>query len=399
MSQHPRDLCPQKFEALLFDSRPARTGIYPAAVYHCHSAEHASKVLGNEVEGYAYQRDGHPNADVLAAKCLALHGAEQAVVTSSGQAALVAAVLSHLEPDDHVLLSNRLYGGTSVLVGDEAKRWRIDSTEVDTCDLEQTEAAIQANTKMIVVETISNPTLRVADIRRLSELAHAHGAILLVDNTFATPVVCKPLELGADLVMESMTKFMNGHGDVILGLICGTHAAMQRLPTVVSKWGLASSPFDCWLAERGLETLYVRMLAAADTCRELSEKLLPIKDGIERIDFPGLPSHLDHHTAREQFAKNRAGETLFANMMTLHLVGGMSAANRFMERCRAIPYCPSLGETVTTLSHPASSSHRNLDESQLNELGMSSGTVRLSIGLERMDYLLEAILPAVSVEA
>lgn len=396
MPKPTRDLCPQKIEAPLFESRPSRSAIFPAAVYQCNSPEHATQLLGDNPQGYAYQRDGHPNGDIVTEKCRLLHRADRAIVTSSGQAAMSAAILSQLNPGDHVLISNRLYGGSSVLFGDEATRWGIQVSEVDTCNLAETQAAFRENTRMVVVETISNPTLRVADIRQLSQICHQGNALLLVDNTFATPIVCRPLELGADLVLESMTKFMNGHGDVMLGLLCGADAIWSRVPQVVSKWGLAASPFDCWLAERGLETLFVRMQSAAETCREISEKLLAINSAIERIDYPGLPSHFDHSLATEQFAKNRAGDTLFANMLTLHLTGGMNAANELIQRCREIPYCPSLGETMTTLSHPASSSHRNLNQQQLSQLGMSSGTIRLSIGLESPEYLMESLSKALS---
>lgn len=390
-----QDLCPKKLEAPLFDSRPSRSGIFPAAVYHCESPEHASQQLGDNPKGYAYQRDGHPNADIVAEKGRLLHASENAIVTSSGQSAMAAALLSQLKPGDHILLSSRLYGGTSVLVQDEGSLLGFESSLVDTCDLKATAAAFQPNTRMLIVETISNPTLRIADLEALASLAHENDALLLVDNTFASPVICQPLEWGADLVLESMTKFMNGHGDVMLGLLCGRNELWGRVPKVVSKWGLASSPFDCWLAERGLETLFVRMLAAAETAQIISEKLLAIKSGIERIDYPSLPSHTDSHLATRQFAKNRCGKTLYGNMLTLHLDGGLTAAQCFMKKCHEIPYCPSLGETVTTLSHPASSSHRNLDSQGLKSLGMSEGTIRLSIGLESPEFIVEAVAKAI----
>ncbi len=389
-----RDLCPRKAEAPLFKSHPSRSPIYATAVYECESPDHAREVLSGEGKGYAYQRDGNPNSDILAEKIRLLHDADRTIVTSSGQGALTTAIFSQLSPGDHILLSNRLYGGTTTLIQQEMSALGFESSEVDMCEVAQVKEATRANTKMLILETMSNPTLRVAPLETLAELAHANEALLVVDNTFATPIVCQPFRFGADMVLESLTKFMNGHGDVILGALAAREGLWERIPNVVSRWGFTASPFDCWLAERGLETLFVRMEAAAQTAFELSQKLQAISSGIERIDYPGLPSHLDIETITSQFARNRAGETLFGNMITLHLAGGSKRANSFIESCSAIPYCPSLGETQTTLSHPASSSHRNLSEADLESLGMSSGTIRLSIGLESSEFILDAIMKA-----
>ena len=250
----------------------------------------------------------------------------------------------------------------------------------------------------MVVETISNPTLRVADLEALAKLTHERGAMLMVDNTFATPILCRPLDWGADLVMESLTKFMNGHGDAMLGLICGKDSCWDSIESTVIGWGLAASAFDCWMGERGLETLFVRMQTAAKSCeavfQRLSQESVSADGGIERIDFPGDPNHPDYSIAVKQFTEAN-GEPLFGNLLTLHLPGGKSAASRFMDRIKtSIPYCPSLGDTVTTLSHPASSSHRSMTEAELNKLGISSGTVRVSIGLESPDSIADAIIQA-----
>jgi cystathionine beta-lyase/cystathionine gamma-synthase len=213
-------------------------------------------MLGGKLPGYVYQRDGHPNAYLLAEKCRQLHGAERAAIAASGMGALAAALLSQLKAGDHCIVGSRVYGKTHVLFGIEASRLGIEMTAVDTCDLGATAAAFRPNTKLLLAETIANPLLEVADIAELAEIAHARRAVLLVDNTFASPILCQPLALGADLVMESLTKTMNGHSDVILGLLCGRESAFERVPAVISAWGLSSSPFDCWLAERGLATAH-----------------------------------------------------------------------------------------------------------------------------------------------
>ena len=275
MPDRVRDLCPRNLELPLFGSRPSRTPIYPAAVYRCESTDQANRRLGGQEPGYVYQRDRHPNADVVAEKCRQLHHAQWAYVTASGMSAIALAALAHLKSGDHVVISDRLYGRTRVLLQDEGSRLGIQSTTADLLDQESAKAAIGNNTRMMVVETISNPMLRVADLRGLAALAHNANALLLVDNTFASPVICRPLEWGADLVVESITKIMNGHGDLMMGLLCGGEGRAAdlagRCGSVLASWGLASSPFDCWLAERGLGTLYHRVTAASQTAQWLAE--------------------------------------------------------------------------------------------------------------------------------
>ena len=396
-SKRRQDICASKIVAPLGNSHPSRSPLQTATVYQCDSPEQAKDALSGNATSYAYRRMGHPNADVVAEKCRQLHDAERANVVASGQSAMATVLLSQLKAGDHVLLSNRLYGGTSVLVGD-ATRFGIESSPFDCCELANVAENFQPNTRLVVVETISNPTLRIADLESLARVTHEHGAMLMVDNTFATPILCRPLDWGADFVMESMTKFMNGHGDAMLGVVCGKEANWDSIPSTIATWGLAASPFDCWLAERGLETLFVRMQAAARTCETVFQRLLkeswPTDGGIERIDFPGTPECSDYSIAVKQFSATE-GKPLFGNLLTLHLSDGQSAAKRFIERCQAkIPYCPSLGETVTTLSHPASSSHRNMMEPELNKLGMSSGTIRISVGLESPETIADAIIQA-----
>jgi hypothetical protein len=195
------------------------------------------------VEGYVYQRDGHPNAYLLAEKCRLLHAAERAAITASGMAALATAMLSQLASGDHVVIGSRVYGKTLQLFGVEARLLGIEATPVDTCDLAAVEQAVRLNTRLIVAETIANPLLEVADIAGLAEIATRRGVTLLIDNTFASPILCRPLALGANLVMESLTKTMNGHSDVILGLLAGKESVWSRVGQVISAFG---SPSGAW---------------------------------------------------------------------------------------------------------------------------------------------------------
>ncbi|MEO8165422.1 MAG: aminotransferase class I/II-fold pyridoxal phosphate-dependent enzyme, partial [Betaproteobacteria bacterium] len=238
----PDDICPRPDKPVAHTTQPMAPAIYPTSVWMCNDTNQADQLLAGELEGYVYQRDGHPNADAFADKVAALHRAERVAITSSGMAALSLAILTQLEPGDHVIVSEQLYGRSLLLFTQELNRLGIGSTRVDTCDPDATRNAIRSATKLLVVETISNPCLNVADIAALAEIAHAGQAKLLVDNTFATPVLCRPLEFGADLVMESVSKMMNGHSDIMLGALCGFERDWERVPLVLSAWGLASSP-------------------------------------------------------------------------------------------------------------------------------------------------------------
>jgi cystathionine beta-lyase/cystathionine gamma-synthase len=354
--------------------------MYPTSVWRCNDTDQAEQILAGQSEGYVYQRDRHPNADALAEKVALLHRAEEVAVTSSGMAAMSLALLSQLQAGDHVIASSQIYGRNLQLLTEEAARLGIASTTVDTCDLSQVAAAIQPTTKLIVVETIANPRLQVADLAGLAEIAHRAGGKFLVDNTFATPVLCQPLEHGADFVLESASKMINGHSDVMLGLLCGRTTDWQRVATTVSVWGLASGPFECWLAARGLASLHLRAERAFTNAQNVAEFLAKRPD-VMSVDFPGLPDHPQHELAVRQFGDR------FGSIVTFELPGGRSAADAFIARARQIPFSPSLGETSTTLSHPESTSHRGLTVDERTALGISGGTIRLSVGTESNEFV------------
>jgi cystathionine beta-lyase/cystathionine gamma-synthase len=381
--ENPDDLCPRPQHLPKQATEPHAPPVYLSSVYECRDPEQADALLAGREHGYVYARDGHPNADLLAEKCRQLHGTERAAITSSGMAALALAVLSQLEPGDHVVLSNQLYGRSLALFSGEAARWGIASTVVDTCHLDAVRKALESNTKLVVVETISNPLLRVADLAALAALTHQGGAALLADNTLAGPAICRPAEFGADWVIESVTKTMNGHSDVILGLLCGPADRWQRVPAVLSTWGLASAPFDCWLASRGLGTLAVRIERASANALAVARFLAGEKK-VEAVYYPGLPEHPGHALARRQFGDR------FGSIVTFTLRGGTEAARAFIAAASDIPFCPSLGELSTTLSHPESTSHRALTPQTRAALGITGGTLRLSVGIESSGAVVEA---------
>lgn len=383
MPSQPDDLCPTPAD-LPESPKSLSPPLYLASVYRCSSPEEADRMLGGELPGYVYQRDGHPNATMLAEKCRQLHTADRAITTSSGMAAISLAVLALLKPGDHVVVSKLLYGKSRFLLTQEAARWGVESSLFDPCDLEDAAAAMRPNTRLVVVETIANPLLEVADVPALSELAHAYGALLLVDNTFASPVVYRPLEHGADLVQESLTKMMNGHSDVILGLLCGRQAIWDRMAGVVSAWGLNSSPMDCWLAFRGLTTLHLRMERACANALHAA-RFLAERPEVAQVFYPGIDSHPTHALAVRQFGPR------FGSIVSFRLRGGRPAADRFIAAAQHIPFCPSLGEASTTLSHPETTSHRGLSAEERQQLGIDGGVIRLSVGIESPEFVCESL--------
>jgi cystathionine beta-lyase/cystathionine gamma-synthase len=383
----PDDLCPRPDRLPPQPTEPLAAPIFLSAVYRCDDPAQADSLLAGKETGFVYSRDGHPNAELLSEKCRQLHGADRAVICGSGMAALAAALLSQLRSGDHLVVSNQLYGRTNLLLTQEAARLGIDSSVVDTCDLARTADAITPRTRLLVVETISNPLLRVADLAALATLAHARGARLLVDNTFAGPVLCRPVEFGADLVMESLTKTMNGHSDVLLGLLCGRSETWDRVPQVLSSWGLSAPPFECWLAARGVGTLALRIERASANALVAAE-FLSRSSQVEAVYYPGLTSHADHPLAIRQFGAR------FGTIVTFTLRDGLAAAERFIRAAQRIPFSPSLGDLCTTLSHPVSTSHRGMAPEARTALGITGGTIRLSVGIESPEAVIDALQEA-----
>ena len=380
----PDDICPRPEIIVPESTAPAAQPIYLASVYACEDIEQASELLSGEAAGYVYRRDGHPNADALARLCGRLHGAEHTAITASGMAALGTAALALLRAGDQVLLSSQLYGRTRQLFTDELARFGVESKVFDPTEPAELDAALTTQTKLVVVETIANPLLRVADVRRIAASTHGQGALLLVDNTLAGPVICRPLEWGADLVVESLTKFANGHSDVLLGMICGGGQIWDRIVQALTTWGATASPLECWLAARGMGTLALRVERASANAAAVAEQLAT-SDHIEEVHYPGRAIHPDHELAARQFG------TRFGWMVTFTLKGGGDAVRSFIAAARQIDFSPSLGELATTLSHPASTSHRGLSAAQREALGIGEGTLRLSVGIESPDFVKNAV--------
>jgi cystathionine gamma-synthase len=363
--------------------------IVASAVFVARDADHMNSVYEGQEQGFTYGREGSPNAELLAAKIAALEGAECGLITSSGMSAVAAILLGTLKAGDHVIAGNQLYGRTMRLVGQELPRLGFATDLVDATDVTQVERALRPSTRLLLVEVVSNPLLRVPDIAALGALAQSRGVVMAVDNTFPTPLAFRPLTLGASLVFHSITKMLAGHSDVTLGAICGSRQLTAPIRDSIVTWGVNGSPFDCWLAERGMNTLELRVARANANAAALAE-FLAGQPAVRRVFYPGRTDHPDHAVARRLFGPQ------FGNMVTFELAGGRDTANRFMRALQSIPFAPTLGDVSTMISHPAVTSHRGLTSDARDALGIHEGTIRVSVGVEELQLLVEEFRTALT---
>jgi cystathionine gamma-synthase len=393
MSDDPRSLV-RRSRAPHSVSRPVVTPLHPSVVYRSTDADELDAQYEGRATGYTYAREGHPNATVLGEKIDWLEGVTPAmgkgVVTGSGMAAVGAVFLALLGAGDHVVAGDQLYGRSLRLLKQDMPRFGVTTTFADPTDARAMEAAIRPQTKMILVEVVSNPTLRVADMEGIARLARERGLILAVDNTFTTPFGWRPFDHGAHVVIQSVTKLLAGHSDVTLGWVAADTPERNRaLYDQAVTWGMTPSPFDCWLAERGLHTFALRWERASANAARLADALAALP-GVERVLYPGRPDHPDH---------NRAGALLqgrWGNMVSFALKGGRAEVNRFLRAAEHIAFAPTLGDVGTTISHPASSSHRALTPEARAAIGVSEGFLRVSVGVEDGDQLVREFSAAVA---
>lgn len=361
-------------------TRPIAPPIVPASVFRVADPDQMDAILDGKADGYFYARDGHPNRSMLEAKAAELEGTEAALVCGSGMGAEAALFLSLLSQGDHVLLSEGLYGRTVGLVERELGRFGIESSSFDPNDAATLARGWRSNTRLVFVETISNPLVRVADLDAIAAVVQesATDAYLAVDNTFA-PLLCRPIDHGADFVVHSATKLIGGHADVTMGILGGPAAAIERAGQVASSFGLTGNAFDCWLALRGFATLAVRSERACRNALDLA-RFLSERPEVHEVHYPGLPAHADHERANRILAGG------FGAVLTIDL-GDRRRASEFIRALRHVPFAPSLGDVTTTLSHPATTSHRSQTAEQWTRQGITPGLVRLSIGIEALDDL------------
>ena len=345
------------------------------------SAEQAEARFQNDDPGFIYSRFSNPTVDMFEERMRLLEGAEAARATATGMAAVTSALLSYLSVGDHIVAARALFGSCRYVVEDLCPRFGIEATLIDGRDLDAWQAAMRPNTKAVFFETPANPTLDIVDIAAVSEIAHAAGALVFVDNVFATPLLQKPLKHGADVVIYSATKHIDGQGRCLGGVVLGSEEYVNdNLHNFLRQTGPALSPFNAWVLLKGLETLPVRVEAQAARAERLAA-FLADQSSVSRVLFAGSPDHPQSDVVRRQMT---GGGTI----VTIEIGGGKEAAFRFVNALTIFKISNNLGDAKSLVTHPATTTHQRLSEEARAELGISDGMLRLSLGLEAADDLI-----------
>ncbi|MFN3651435.1 MAG: trans-sulfuration enzyme family protein [Armatimonadota bacterium] len=373
---HLETLCATAREDVPSESRPLVAPIYQSAVWALDSPEQCEAIYQGETPGYIYTRDANPNHTALEGVIASLERAEAAVVFGSGMAALAAPLTALSRAGGRVVAARQLYGATARLLDGELSRFGVTTEWVDMTRLSHVEAALQGGADLLLVETLANPLVEVADLPRLARICRQTGTLLAVDNTFASPACCRPLERGADLVLHSVTSFWGGHSDVTLGAAAGRAELMEKLRRQARLFGGAANPFECWLALRGVTTFPLRMERSCANALELAQRL-EAHPRVRRTFYPGLPSHSQHRLAEALLDS-------YGAMLAFELETA-DDARELLRRLRHVRFAPSLGDVATTISYPVATSHRGFAPEELAALGITPAVLRLSVGIDHVD--------------
>ena len=354
--------------------REHSTPLFLTSSFTFPTAEAMADTFAGEAEGIIYSRYNNPNVDELIAKACALEGTEAGFATASGMAAVFASLAALVAQGDHVVATRAVFGSTHQILTQILPKWGVTFTYVEPDDPGGWQAAVTPRTRLFLTETPSNPGLQLVDLAAAGEFCRANGLIFVVDNCFATPYLQRPADYGADLVTHSATKWMDGQGRVLGGLLLGRAEIMEKVTFFCRHTGPAMSPFNAWVISKSLETLTVRMDAHCRSALAMAEWLLR-QPGVERVHYPFLPSHPQHALARRQM---RAG----GGIVTFELQGGATAAAALLNQARLCTRSSNLGDTRTILTHPATTTHSKLTPAERAAVGISDGLVRMSVGLE-----------------
>jgi cystathionine beta-lyase/cystathionine gamma-synthase len=362
------------------DQPPTSVPIYQAVTFTSEDAAELGDVLTGARPGYAYSRVDNPTVAALAAAVADLEGADAGVALASGMAAIHAAIVSLVSAGDRIVATKASYGTSRALFDGALRRLGITTDYIDVTNLDAVDAALAGGpARVLYAETIANPTIVVADHRRLAEIAHRHGARYVVDNTFASPYLCRPIELGADLVVESATKYLSGHSDVLAGTVVGSDELIAAVRSLLVDTGAALAPHSAFLVLRGIATLAIRMERHSATAAALAS-WLERQPGVSRVYHPALDSHPQAVVASRQLA-------LGGGMLAFELDGGRRAGAAFIDAVTIPALTASLGSVFTMVVHPPSTTHRQLDDAALTEAGITAGLLRASVGLEDLEDL------------
>lgn len=363
--------------------------IFMTSTYAFESAEQGAEIFRGERPGYVYGRTRNPTQGILEERMASLEGAEAGMAAASGMAAIASVATTLLAPGDEVLIDHTLYGNTYALFMQGLAKFGIRARPVDLTDLDRLSQALGERTRLVYFETPANPNLRVIDIGGVARLAHRAGALLAVDNTFATPVLQRPLEWGADLVVHSATKYLGGHGDLLAGIVVGPAELMKQIRQTGLRWmtGATLSPFNCFLLLRGLKSLEIRVERHAASALAVAREL-ERHPRIASLSYPGLPSFPQFELARRQMSGSGGG------LISFELDGGIEMGMAFMNHLRLITRAVSLGDAETLIQHPATMTHAIVSREERLKHGISDGLLRLSIGLESVEDILDDLIAA-----
>ncbi|WP_273779103.1 MULTISPECIES: O-succinylhomoserine sulfhydrylase [unclassified Acinetobacter] len=346
---------------------------------YANAAEAAAKFSG-QVPGNIYSRFTNPTVAMFEKRLAALEGAERAVATSSGMAAILAVAMAYLKAGDHVICSRAVFGSTVSLFEKYIAKFGVAVDFVDLTDVEAWKQAVRPETKLLFVESPSNPLAEIADIQALADVAHANGALLAIDNSFCTPILQQPLKFGADLVIYSATKYLDGQGRALGGAVVGKHQLLEEVFGMVRTLGPSMSPFNAWVFLKGLETLKLRMKAHSESAQKLAEWLSQ-HDKVEKVYYAGLPTHIGHELA----AKQQNG---FGGIVSFEVKGGREGAWTVIDHTQFISITGNLGDVKSTITHPATTTHGKLSAEAKEAAGIREGLIRVSVGLEDIDDII-----------
>ncbi|GGH50293.1 methionine gamma-lyase [Paenibacillus silvae] len=368
---------------------PIVSQVIPAVGYSFSDLESAMDTVSGKVSGNFYGRYGNPTTQTLQSKIACMEKGEAALGVSSGMAAISSSLLAFLQQGDHIICTKDVYGGSYKFLTHFASCYGISTDFVDCTDLDVVEAAIKTNTKVLYLETPSNPCLTILDIKKLSDLAHSYGLKVIIDNTFMTPFLQRPLELGADIVIHSATKYLNGHGDVIAGFIVGDEKSMDMMNRrIVGDLGQVLNAWDAFLIERGLKTLGIRMKQHCQSARTVAE-FMDNHTSVKKVYYPGLSSHPQHELAKKQMED-------MGGMVSFELEGGFDEARTFINSLQMAMISFSLGDPETLVQHPATMTHASVPKEERMMCNITDGLIRLSVGLEETEDILFDIQQALS---
>lgn len=366
------------------------TPIYQTSTFKFKDVDHGAGLFRGELDGYIYTRMRNPTVEAMEDAVTALEGGFKSIGCASGMAGVHLIFATILKAGDHVICSESVYGPTIVILNELFKKYNVEVTFVDSSDIEEVRNAVKPNTTLFYIETPGNPTLAIADIEECSKIAKSVGAKLAVDNTFMSPVYQRPLELGADIILHSMTKYLNGHADVVAGIVVikdpEDYKKFRKMSNLI---GGVIDPFNSFLVHRGLKTLAIRVERAAQNAMEIAQ-ILENHPKIAWVKFPGLPSHPQFDIAKKQMHG-------FGSMIAVELKGGFDAGVILMNNIKVFQLAVSLGGVESLIQHPASMTHSSMPKEQRESAQITDGLVRISIGIEHIEDLKKALLDALEL--